>query len=213
MLNWFKKIKQTHYSNEEWVRLLRRPPDEKALHDLREILRRGLITALASRIRRDREQIVEDYAQDALLKILDKIDTYRFEAHFTSWAMKIAIYEALADLRRKHWKDVSLNDLSGMNDGAPIIEVHSDEAPAPDYEAGIQIIMQELQRIMRESLTEKQRAAITSVMVKGLPVDQVAELMGTNRNNMYKLIYDARVKIKREFEKKGIRPEDFLNEL
>jgi len=211
MLSWFKKIKRTHYSDEEWVKLLRRPPDEKAIHELREILRRGLINALASRIKRDREQIAEDYVQEALLKILDNLESYRYEARFTSWAMKIAIHEALTDLRRKHWKDISLNNLNGRDGSVPIIEVYSSEDPAPDYETGLRLMMQELQRIMEESLTEKQRLAITSVMVQGLPADQVAKLMGTNRNNMYKLIHDARMKIKHEFEKKGIELTDFLD--
>lgn len=200
------------YSDAEWVTLLRRPPDEEALAALREFLKRGLMSALSSRIKRDREHIVEDFTQDAMLKVLDKIETYRGEARFTTWAMKIAVYEALAELRRKHWQDISFEDLKNEDDTFPVLEVFPDNSMAPDQKAGLHIITQELQRVIEESLTEKQRMAITSVMLKGLPIDQVAELMDTNRNNMYKLIHDARMKIKNEFEKKGITLEDFLDD-
>jgi RNA polymerase sigma-70 factor (ECF subfamily) len=193
--------------------LLRRPPDEEALAVLREILRRGLMSSLSSRIKRDREHVVEDFTQDALLKILDKIETYRGEARFTTWAMKIAIYEALAELRRKHWQDVSFDDLKDEDGSYPILEVSPNNDLGPDQEAEIHMITQELQHVISESLTDKQRMAITSVMLKGLPIDQVAELMGTNRNNMYKLIHDARMKIKSEFDKKGISLDDFLDEV
>lgn len=169
------------------------------------------MSALSSRIKRDREHIVEDFTQDALLKILDKIETYRGEARFTTWAMKIAVYEALAELRRKHWQDISFDDLKSADDAFPVLEVIPDNKIGPDQKAGLHMITQELQRVIEESLTEKQRMAITSVMLKGLPIDQVAELMDTNRNNMYKLIHDARMKIKNEFEKKGITLEDFLD--
>ncbi len=217
MLNWFKKKAQSYspgrYSDAEWVTLLRRPPDEEALAVLREILRRGLMSSLSSRIKRDREHVVEDFTQDALLKILDKIETYRGEARFTTWAMKIAIYEALAELRRKHWQDVSFDDLKDEDGSYPILEVSPNNDLGPDQEAEIHMITQELQHVISESLTDKQRMAITSVMLKGLPIDQVAELMGTNRNNMYKLIHDARMKIKSEFDKKGISLDDFLDEV
>lgn len=215
MLSWFKKNKHVqspkHYSDAEWVTLLRRPPDEEALSVLRDILKRGLMSALASRIKRDRDHIVEDFTQDALIKILDKIETYRGEARFTTWAMKIAVYEALAELRRKRWQDISLDDLKDQNDSFPPAEVFSDNSPGPDQKAGIRMVTEELQRVISESLSDKQRMAVNSVLIKGLPIDQVAELMGTNRNNMYKLIHDARTKIKSEFEKKGIAIEDFLD--
>ncbi|HKI45129.1 MAG TPA: sigma-70 family RNA polymerase sigma factor [Balneolales bacterium] len=217
MLNWFKKKTQSYspgrYSDAEWVMLLRRPPDEEALAVLREILRRGLMSALSSRIKRDREQVVEDFTQDALLKILDKIETYRGEARFTTWAMKIAVYEALSELRRKHWQDVSFDDLKDEDGSYPALEIFPNNDMSPDQEAEIHMVTQELQHVINESLTDKQRMAITSVMLKGLPIDQVAELMETNRNNMYKLIHDARIKIKSEFEKKGISLEDFLDEV
>lgn len=215
MLNWIKKKRPSpaHYSDAEWVTLLRRPPDEQALSILRDILKRGLMSALSGRIKRDREHIVEDFTQDALLKILDKIETYRGEARFTTWAMKIAIYEALAELRRKRWQDISYDDLKDDDDSKSVLDVFSDDGARPDQIAGIHMVTEELEHVIKESLTDKQRMAITSIMIKGLPIDQVAELMETNRNNMYKLIHDARMKIKAEFEKKGIRLEDFLDEM
>lgn len=104
MLNWFKKRSQkaqTGRSNDEWVQSLTAPPDEQALVELRQLLIRGLKPALYKYIDRELDTFVEDVAQDALLKILAKVHTFRGESRFISWAMKIAVREGLSELRRK----------------------------------------------------------------------------------------------------------------
>jgi len=104
MINWFKRRKQkdkSYRTNEEWVESLSNSPDEDAVSDLRRFLIRGLKPALYKYVDRELDQFVEDVAQDALLKILDKIDTFRGESKFISWAMKIAVREGLSELRRK----------------------------------------------------------------------------------------------------------------
>jgi RNA polymerase sigma-70 factor (ECF subfamily) len=75
--------------NETWLADLRGPLRDEALVDLRATLVRGLGYGLASRSDVD-DQALEDFAQEALLKILGALDSFRGEAKFTTWAQKIA---------------------------------------------------------------------------------------------------------------------------
>ncbi len=217
MLNWFKrrKKKRTSYrSNDEWIEDLQNPPDEGAIEDLRNILIRGLKPALAKYVDRELEQFVEDIAQDGLLKILDNIDTFRGESKFTTWAMKIAVREGLTELRRKRYDDISIEDLKPEGEGEEVFSMAvSDDQPGPDRTTHEAQLMEKMKQIIDEELTKKQKQAIQALMVQGLPVSVVAEQMGTNRNALYKVVHDARLKIKNRFEVEGIDPDEMLNDL
>ena len=102
-------------TNEEWLAALRGPEQEEALADLRTFLVRGLGYALANRSDVD-DQVREDFAQEALLKILNGLDTFRGESRFTTWAQKIAVNVAFTELRRRRWQDTSLEAITeGMS--------------------------------------------------------------------------------------------------
>jgi RNA polymerase sigma-70 factor (ECF subfamily) len=223
MLRWFKNKKQKKasppYTNEQWVELLAPPADDRAVKELRKFLIRGLKPALAKYVDRELEQFVEDTAQDGLLKILDNIHSFRGESKLTTWAMKIAVREGLTELRRKKWNDISIDDLRGPNadssDGSGEIfsDTFASNDASPEQTVAQKMIKEKVEGIIQNVLTEKQRTAITGIMIHGLPVTVVADKMGTNRNNLYKLVHDARKKIKNEFEIQGIDPEEMLNEL
>lgn len=107
-----KKARQTaQRTNSEWMGELSDPADPQALADLRAMLIRGLKPALYKYKDRELDQFVEDVTQDALLKILDNLNTFRAESKFFSWAMKIAVREGLSELRHKKWQDISIQDL------------------------------------------------------------------------------------------------------
>ena len=100
-------------TNEEWLDDLQSEGERRrlALEDLRERLRRGLYfylsrdrSDLSDRSPDDINQMAEDFAQDALLKVLDNLDTFRGESRFTTWAAKIAVRVALSELRRVRWR-------------------------------------------------------------------------------------------------------------
>lgn len=220
MIDWFKKKKdkpQPPYTNEQWVQLLDRPAEEVAIEELRKMLVRGLKPALAKYVDRELEAFVEDVAQDALLKILDNVHTFRGESKFVTWAMKIAVREGLTELRRKRWDDISIEDLKGPGEEEESGEINRElfaaGDPSPELTTAQKIALEQVREIIQNVLTEKQRIAITGIMINGLSITVVADQMGTNRNNLYKLIHDARKKIKNEFEIQGIDPEKMLDEL
>ena len=220
MINWFKRRKQkakSYRTNEEWVESLSNPSDEDAVDDLRRYLIRGLKPALYKYVDRELDQFVEDIAQDALLKILDKIDTFRGESKFVSWAMKIAVREGLSELRRKKWQDISIGDLAGSDpeeEGSEInSEVFSTDDPGPDETTHEKMMLKKVMGIVEEELSEKQKKAIMLLMVQGMPVTVVAEQMGVTRNALYKLVHDARLNLKKKMGAQGIDPEKMLKQL
>lgn len=220
MLNWFKrraeKVK-TYRSNEEWVKSLSAAPEEDAVKELRRILIRGLKPALYRYVDRELDQFAEDVAQDALIKILANIHTFRGESHFISWAMKVAVREGLSELRRKKWKDISLQDLAGKNSGNIDAEIQSEQIasdnPGPDQATNENMILSKVMEIIENELSIKQKMAIKAIMIEGVSMSVVAEQMGTNRNALYKLIHDARVNLKKKMEAEGMDPDEILKHL
>ena len=199
----------TERTNEEWLAALQGPEQAEALADLRAFLVRGLRYALANRSDVD-EQIREDFAQDALLKILNALDTFRGESRFTTWAQKIAVNVAFTELRRRRWQDTSLEAITeGMSlDFVPDMLI--DRSAGPDQQAVQSAFLETLRRLIATELTEKQRQALIAVRIQGMPLEEVASRMGTNRTAMYKLLHDARQRLKKKMEEEGLSPQDVL---
>ena len=198
-------------TNEAWLEALRGPGRDEALQQLRTILVRGLQAVLAQRVPGRAEALAEDFAQEALVKILESLDTFRSESRFTTWAQKIAVRLAFTELRRKRWQDVSLQDL--MPEGGPTPLAFATAEPGPAEMTNLRLIVEQVGRVMQEALSERQRTALTAVMVHEMPLEEVARRMDTNRNALYKLLHDARKRIKKELEKRGISPEEILAQL
>jgi RNA polymerase sigma-70 factor (ECF subfamily) len=217
MLNWFKRRrnKKTSYdTNEEWIEALSPPVDEHAVEVLRKKLIQGLKPALHKYVDRELGQFVEDVAQDALLKVLDNIDSFRGESKLTTWAMKIAVREGLTELRLKRYDDISIEDLKPDDESHEVfsLTVASDET-SPDRSLHESELVDKVIQLINEELTDKQKRAINALMIQGLPVPVVVKKLDTNRNALYKLVYDARLKIKTKLELEGIDPEEMLNKL
>jgi RNA polymerase sigma-70 factor (ECF subfamily) len=71
-------------------------------------------------------------------------------------------------------------------------------------------ILRRVQQIVAEELTARQRAAMDAINVQGVPMEEVARRMGTNRNALYKLLFDARLRLKHRLEREGLNPKDLL---
>lgn len=197
-------------TNEEWLRDLQGANKDRAIEDLRKLLKKGLIYALSNRIKTDLEQQVEDFVQDAILRILDKLDTFRGESKFTTWAQKVAVRVAFTEMRRKRWKDVSIEDLLPEDSGDFTPLVLSDPSPDPDKRATQESLLKMVDQMLNEDLTELQRTALLAIMHGGMPLDEVAQRMDTNRNALYKLLHDARKQMRIRLQEKGFTPEEVL---
>lgn len=198
-------------TSQEWLDDLQGENSAQAIEDLREVLLRGLRAALSARIRQDIGFVLEDFVQDALLKILDNLHTFRGESKFTTWALKIAIHVAYSELRRQRWKDISMQDLMTSEDGSEYTPAFLTDPEATPEEQATRLSMVEfVNRMITEELTERQRTALTAIMIRGMPLAEVAERMGSNRNAMYKLIHDARQRLQKKMVESGISPQEVL---
>lgn len=206
----------TDRTNEEWLTQLRpdHPLRAEALEDLRSRLERGTFFYLRTdrsdlRDRTDEEirQMAEDFVQDALLKILDNLDTFRGESKFMTWASKIAMRVAISELRRVRWKNYSLDHLTASGEIMPGITdlgVTPEDGPPPENRAERQDVLRIIESAFRSVLTERQRIALTAYVIDGVTTEEIARRMNTNRNALYKLIHDARKKLKEYMEGQGL---------
>lgn len=199
-------------TNDDWLTELGGNGVEKevALTDLRAILIRGLRRGLVNQVNTagpEFEPLAEDFVQEALLKILANLDTFKGNSKFTTWAHKITVRVALTELRRKRWQDRSLDDL--LSDDAPFSFYAPDNKPTPAELTERSDLMARLQRVIDEELTEKQKTAMTLVPIGGVPVSEAADKMNMTRNAFYKLLHDARLRLKKRLEKEGLSAGDF----
>ena len=200
-------------TNEEWVSDLREPVSEEALTDLRKILVRGLRAALSGRVHTDLEANVEDFVQEALLKILKSVETFRGESRFTTCAQKVAIHVAFTELRRRRWKDISLQDIIQTSEGEEYTPaILTDPGVTPEMQVTQNSIMEIVEDLIHTELTDKQRTAMLAILEGGMPMDEVAKRLGTNRNALYKLIHDARQRLQRRIQEvAGLSSQDVLD--
>lgn len=198
-------------TNEEWLEDLRGPEQDQAIADLREYLIEGLGYALSDHHRENMDVLIEDFVQEALIKILDNLDTFRGESKLTTWAQKIAVRVAYTEMRRKRWEDVSIEQFIPEDSGTDFTPaILTDKDPNPEEMTTQDMLMQKIMRKVEEELTERQQQAIYAVMFAEMPLQEVARQMGTNRNAMYKMIYDARQKLKESLLRDGLTPEKVL---
>jgi RNA polymerase sigma-70 factor (ECF subfamily) len=213
----------TERTNEQWLSELRSTGQTRsgAIDNLRLRLERGLFyylnndrSDLADRSSEELQQMAQDFVQDALLKILDSLDSFRGESRFTTWAAKIASRVAISELRRVRYKDYSLNELTAGGDlmpGITSLAFDSTASPRPEDLTERQEVVNILAQAVGEALTERQRTALTAYVLDGVPIEEIARRMGSNRNAMYKLVHDARLKLKNYMEARGLSLEYILN--
>jgi RNA polymerase sigma-70 factor, ECF subfamily len=193
----------------EWCAQLAGEPSGAALAELRGLLLRGLSFALAGYSVTEGD--LEDFVQDGLLKVLQELPSYRGEARFTTWAQKVCVRVALTELRRRRWRDVSLEDLVTSSEATDFTsEVLTDRTADPGKAATMQLMMAAVQRIIMEELTELQRTAMMAVMQGGMPLQEVADRMGTNRNALKRLRHDARRRVQKRMIDEGMTPQELL---
>jgi RNA polymerase sigma-70 factor, ECF subfamily len=207
-------------SNADWLRILAGQGDEQAaaIGDLRALLRRAALYTLsrtgvhgASLASSQVEAIAEECAQEALLAILDRLGDFRAESKFTTWAYKFAVNIALTAARRERWKNISLDHMLDENE-APVSLPGGDAAvQSPEQHSQQAEVWALVQQVMDAELTHRQRQVLRAMVFEELPLDEVVRHLGSNRNAVYKLVHDARIKLKAGLEARGYPVADILD--
>lgn len=205
-------------TNEEWLRELRStgPEQEEAINDLREYLLRAVLYFfgqnpgdLRGLAREEIEQVAQDLAQDALLTVLNHLDDFRGESKFTTWAYRFAINISLVEARRQRWKNVSLDNLLSRAE-LPDLQLEDKTAADPDLAARQREIWSVVRDVIDHDLTPRQRELLIAIAFEDVPMDVVTKQFNTNRNAVYKMLHDARAKLKKSLEERGFAMQDIL---
>lgn len=136
------------------------------------------------------EDLAMQSADDALSAILRKLDDYRFESRFTTWAYKFAILEAATRARRRAWqaREVPVDAEVWAALPSPACE------PSHDLETRDQL--RTILDAIRTELSPHQREVLGALVLAEVPIDVLAERLGTTRGALYKTLHDARRKLR-----------------
>ncbi len=201
-------------TNEEWLHDLNASGEsqESAIADLRELLLRAALYFFSRNLgdfgglnRDEILQRAEDCAQDALIALMNHLQDFRGDSKFTTWAYKFAINIALMTARRERGKGVSLDELSFSNEGSFFEWALQDKSDgiAPDQSALQNEVRETVQDVIEHDLTDKQRRVLLMMVFNDVPMDEVVRHLGANRNAVYKLLHDARRKLKSGLQARG----------
>jgi RNA polymerase sigma-70 factor (ECF subfamily) len=206
-------------TNEAWLKDLRDGSENQteAIEDLLQHLRRGVLAYLHTRsdlnylAESELQQMSEDFAQEALLKIQVNLDKFQGKSKFTTWAAKIAANHTISELRRARWRDLSLDAMTESGTSLQeILPPPARETDNPDTASERNQVWEMLDEVINHELTERQRQTLVAVRVENIPIAEVARLLKTNPNNVYKLLHDARLKLKRRLQALDLEPEYIL---
>jgi len=192
-----------------WLDRLRSkgPGREQALAELHALLLRAARYTLAAKrtqlygLGPDRlEELATEAADDALLSILGHLDDFRGESRFTTWAWKFAFYEACIAVRRQRWlgREVPVED-----DGWEALE----HRVAPVRRLEQAELLTALRRAVEEQLTPHQRRVFVALALNEVPIDVLAERLGTTRGALYKTLHDARQRLRLDLAEAGLLPD------
>ena len=202
-------------TNEAWLSDLRANGEIRsmALEDLRAVIQKGLPYALSRWLSPDLPQfnaLVDEVTQETLLRVLDQLGTFEGRSQFTTWVHKIAVRIALTELRRKRWRDSSLDELTENEDAPPPPGLLADSQASPETSAERGDMLTRVRRIIEEELTDRQRQALILLGVQDMPIEDAARKLKTNRNALYKLLHDARLRLRTRLASEEIAPHEVL---
>jgi RNA polymerase sigma-70 factor, ECF subfamily len=145
----------------------------------------------------DLDDLALQSADDALLAVLAKLDEFRGHSRFTTWAFKFALLEAAVKMRRRPWQG---RELPLEPERWPHI---TDRNASPEAGAEQTELLEAVRVAIQRELTPHQREVLLAVALNGVPIDVLAERLGTTRGALYKTVHDARGKLRRRLEADG----------
>jgi RNA polymerase sigma-70 factor (ECF subfamily) len=143
------------------------------------------------------DDIALEAADDALVSVLARLDDFRGASRFTTWAYKFALLEAAVKLRRRAWqgREIPLEPETWA--------LFASEALTPSEEAEQGALLGSLQDGIANVLTPHQRQVLVALALNGVPIDVLAERLGSNRGALYKALHDARRKLRTHMATSG----------
>jgi len=191
----------------DWAERLRagHPDRERAVADLHQMLlrvarhelqrRRGQLGSLAGP---ELDDIANQCADDATVNVLAKIDDFRGLSRFTTWAFKFAIFEVSGKLARHSWRHHPPNA-----DAMDLEELPDALVAGPGERAERREQLDVLKRAIDQDLTERQREVFVAVALNEVPIDVLALQLKSNRNAIYKNVFDARRRLRESLAAAG----------
>jgi RNA polymerase sigma-70 factor (ECF subfamily) len=153
----------------------------------------------------DYEDLAQQAADDALVAVLAKLDEFRGESRFTTWAFKFALYEAAAKVRKRAWQG---REIPVTADAWPEI---ADTGADPQSDVEMTDLLAALRTGIEEDLTSHQRDVLVALALNEVPIDVLAEHLNTTRGALYKTLHDARQKLRESLSARSISlPRDEL---
>ena len=164
------------------------------LHALLVRIARGEVARRGPRLQitgPELDDLAYQAAADALVAITAKLRQFRGESRFTTWAYKFVIFEVSAKLGRHFWRRPHL----------PLDTQDWERLPDrfgfdPAQQCEWRDLVAALRRAVDEELTARQREIFVAVVVNEVPLDALAARLGSNRNAIYKMMFDARRKLR-----------------
>ncbi len=207
-------------STAEWIEALTGVGEvqEAALADLRRyLLRAALFTLRRARPQAGHlgagalGQLAEDCAQEALTAVIQRLNQFRGDSQFTTWAYTFAVNMALVTIRRERWRHVPLD---GIVDGRKsLTSASGDDAGSPDPQR--HALQAEAIAAIRDGieqhLTLKQQQVVRALVFEQVPLDELARHWDSNRNALYKLLHDARRRLKAHLAARGFGVREILD--
>jgi RNA polymerase sigma-70 factor (ECF subfamily) len=144
------------------------------------------------------DDIALQSADDALVSVLARLSDFRRESRFTTWAYKFAILEAAVALRRRAWQG---REIPIEPERWPLVP---SGGPSPEADTEQQELLAAISDGVREALTPHQRRVLVSVVLDDVPIDVLAERLGTTRGALYKTLHDARARLRADLEGRGL---------
>jgi RNA polymerase sigma-70 factor (ECF subfamily) len=201
-----------HRSNAEWIVALNGAGDEQAaaLTDLRTYLLRAALFTLQRALRyvghlesSTLGQLAEDCAQEALTTIVQRLHDFRGESKFTTWAYAFAVNIALTAARRERWAPVALDGILEGGESLPLPAGDEESSPDPERRALQMEMIAAIRDGIQGHLTLRQQEALRALVFEEVPLNEVIRQCGSNRNAVYKLVHDARRKLKAHLKSRG----------
>jgi len=161
----------------------------------REVARRGPHQQITGP---ELEDLAYQAAGDALLAITRKIGQFRGESRFTTWAYKFVVFEVSAKIGRHFWR----------NPARSLDAEDWDRLPDrfgfdPARESEWRDLFGAVRRAVQTELTPRQREIFVAIVLNDVPLDALVVKLGSNRNAIYKMLFDARRKLRADLVANG----------